>query len=526
MAQKKHIDLTEEQRKFIDKALSGKNIMLDGAAESGKRTAVKELCAQIPGKHRVLYFTNSRFFKNEVEADIKNSNVSVEYYNGFAFRELRKVGIYGEPEDLVKMFAKVNPNIKGYDYLIIAEFEDLTQEASKMLEVIKYRNPNIKIIAYGDVTHKVFEPGVFNARDFMTEFLDKYENVEFKNCYAVSEFDKEPKDIDLDDSDDEEMTIDLGHDDNGQEEKSGQKENRNPKKATSSMIHETKFAVIDTEINRKDEVMSIGLVIADSESFEIVEEKYFILEPEHSVGGEYSKALRINEFVNVRNYKRAEAIKKIQSCLKGYDIKSVFAYNATTDYLRLPELSDYDWYDIMKMAAYKQYNPAITEQDECHAGGRLKKNFGVADMILRLSGEKWTETHNALYDAKDELKVMVLLNRSVNDYVEAKIGDAGSDDEAYWQNLDIADMEVDSLTAAEAGRMLGLDGKGVHDLIKRGEIMGYKRGRNYIVNEASVKEYIAKREAKENFRYKTTLSSIGLAISFALLYLLYMYAGL
>lgn len=528
MAQKKSIALAEEQRKFIDKALSGKNFMLDGAEGSGKRTAIKELCAQIPSKNRVLYFTNSRFFKNEVESGIKNSNVSVEYYSGFAFRELRKVGIYGEPEDLVEMFAKVSPIIKGYDYLIIAEFEDLSKEASKMLEVIKSHNPNIKIIAYGDVTHKVFEEGVFNARDFMEGFLDKYEKFEFRNCYLVSDFDRHQDDGNendtSDESDDNELTIDL--EDKDEDSKSEHKRKKADSKKSSSRINETKFAVIDTEINKKDEVMSIGLVVADVESFEIVEEKYFILEPEHSVGGEYSKALRINEFVNVRNYKRAEAIKKIQSCLKGYGIRSVFAYNATADYLRLPELNDYDWYDIMLIAAYKQNNPAITEQDECHESGRLRRNFGVADMIYRLSGEKCTETHNALYDAKDELKVMVLLNRSVNDYVEAILRDAGTGDDAYWQDLEISDMEPDSLTAAEAAKMLGTDAKGVQDLIKSGEITGYKRGRHIIVNERSVKEYIARQEAKEDFRYKTTLSSICLAISFALLYLLHMYIGL
>ena len=42
-----------------------------------------------------------------------------------------------------------------------------------------------------------------------------------------------------------------------------------------------RFAVIDTETNWRDEVMSIGVVVADSASKEKIDAKYYIIEPEY-----------------------------------------------------------------------------------------------------------------------------------------------------------------------------------------------------------------------------------------------------
>ena len=526
MAEKKSIALAEEQRKFIDKALAGKNIMLDGAEGSGKRTAVKEFCAQIPTKSKALYFTNSRFAKNEVESTIKKGNVSVEYYSGFAFRELRKIGIYGETEALIEMFTKVKPAIKGYDYLIVGEFEDLTLEASQMLEIIKNKNPNIKIIAYGDVSHMVSEPGMFNARVFMDGFLDKYEKIDFKNCYVISSYDKDLKELNEEDYESSPPGEESFEEQDTTEEPKEKRKRRALGKGSRDDFQdntpETKIAVIDTEINRKDEVMSIGVVIADAVTFEPKEEKYFILEPEHTVGGEYSKCLRINEYVNVSNYTRRDAINTIRALFKENGVRSVFAYNATSEYERLAELSSYNWFDIMQVAAFKQYNHSITDDDECHESGRLKRGFDVASMINRLSeDDSCSVTNNAVYDARNELKVMKLLNRPIGDYVFTRVSHSDVDDDIDWQDIGGADLHIgeDALTAAEVEQLLGVSRGTVYNLIKRGEIFGYKRGNRYIISEISVKEYLERQEAAEEFRYKTTVMSILLAIFFALIYL-------
>ena len=55
-----------------------------------------------------------------------------------------------------------------------------------------------------------------------------------------------------------------------------------------------KFAVIDTETNWNDEVMSIGVVVADSETKEKMDSLYYIIDPEYKVGGMYSNELRLD----------------------------------------------------------------------------------------------------------------------------------------------------------------------------------------------------------------------------------------
>ena len=46
------------------------------------------------------------------------------------------------------------------------------------------------------------------------------------------------------------------------------------------MSRSSHFAVIDTETNWHDEVMSIGIVIADSVNFKPIGAKYYLLDPE------------------------------------------------------------------------------------------------------------------------------------------------------------------------------------------------------------------------------------------------------
>lgn len=55
-----------------------------------------------------------------------------------------------------------------------------------------------------------------------------------------------------------------------------------------------KFAVIDTETTWSDAVMSIGVVVADSETFDLVDKQYYILTPFKNHGGMYTHALYVN----------------------------------------------------------------------------------------------------------------------------------------------------------------------------------------------------------------------------------------
>lgn len=178
------------------------------------------------------------------------------------------------------------------------------------------------------------------------------------------------------------------------------------------------FAVIDTETNWADQVMSIGTVIADAATFEPVEASYHVLPIECEIGGMYCDTLFLETPVPPILCTRAEAIDDLRTQFRQHGAHSIFAYNACFDCNHLPELRDFDWYDIMRLAAYRQYNPKIPAHADCCSTGRLKRGYGVEAMLRLLSGKStYQESHNALFDAMDELKIMQLLKHKVNDYI-------------------------------------------------------------------------------------------------------------
>ena len=178
------------------------------------------------------------------------------------------------------------------------------------------------------------------------------------------------------------------------------------------------FAVIDTETNWADQVMSIGCCIADSETFGVIEAKYYILPVECQIGGMYESALFIETPVQPVLCTRAQAMEDLRKWFKAHGVSAIFAYNACFDRNHLPELRDFDWYDIMRLAAYRQHNPKIPADADLCSTGRLKRGYGVEPMLRLLSGQAaYCESHNAIHDALDELQIMVLLGYGLEEYI-------------------------------------------------------------------------------------------------------------
>lgn len=179
-----------------------------------------------------------------------------------------------------------------------------------------------------------------------------------------------------------------------------------------------RFAVIDTETNWADQVMSIGTVIANTDSFEAVDAKYHILPLECQIGGMYESTLYIETPVQPILCTRKEAIADLRSWFCQHGIRAIFAYNACFDRNHLPELRDFDWYDIMRLAAYRQHNPKIPANTDCFSTGRMKRGYGVEAMLRLLSGKlTYEESHNAFQDALDELQIIRLLGHGLQDYL-------------------------------------------------------------------------------------------------------------
>ena len=178
-----------------------------------------------------------------------------------------------------------------------------------------------------------------------------------------------------------------------------------------------RFAVIDTETNWADQVMSIGTVIADADTFETVEACYHVLPEECRIGGMYEHALWIDTAPEPILCARSEALADLRMRFLRHGVADIFAYNACFDRNHLPELRDFDWFDIMRLAAYRQTNPKIPGSADCYATGRLKRGYGVEAMLRLLSGDStYRESHNAYFDAVEELTIMALLGHPLGAY--------------------------------------------------------------------------------------------------------------
>lgn len=176
-----------------------------------------------------------------------------------------------------------------------------------------------------------------------------------------------------------------------------------------------RFAVIDTETNWDKDVMSVGIVIAEDGQFEAIDNKYIIFDEAARIEGIYSYAMLIKG-QKPELLKIDKAIESIKSFLDTHGVKKLFAYNASFDARCLPELSDYSWHDILKLAAYKQYNSAIPANAQCSGTGRLKSGYKVEDIMCMFGEDDYRELHNALTDAVDELRIMSYLNHPIRMY--------------------------------------------------------------------------------------------------------------
>lgn len=163
--------------------------------------------------------------------------------------------------------------------------------------------------------------------------------------------------------------------------------------------------------------MRIGTIISDADTFELIAAKYDILPIECEIGGMFYDTLFLETSEKAILCTRAEAMADLRAWFQQHGVHSIFAYNACFNRNHLPELRDFNWYDIMHLAAYRQLNPKIPANADCCSTDRLKRGYGVEPMLRLLSGNRtYHESHNAFFGAIDELEIMCLLQHRIDKY--------------------------------------------------------------------------------------------------------------
>ena len=93
-----------------------------------------------------------------------------------------KVGV----SDLIQSFIKTRLDVKAYDVLIIDEYQDIELELAELLKIVKDANPEMQIIAVGDMQQKIYDKTTLNVSEFINEFLGDYVLLEFTQCFRLS----------------------------------------------------------------------------------------------------------------------------------------------------------------------------------------------------------------------------------------------------------------------------------------------------------------------------------------------------
>lgn len=130
--------------------------------------------------------TLNKLLKLDAKSKIKKKNVMVTNYHGFAYASLIRCGIEVGISDLIQTFIRKIPSIEKYDVLIIDEYQDIDQELADLLRLIRERNPDMQIIAVGDMEQKIYDKTTLNVETFMKEFLEEHLRLKFTQCFRLS----------------------------------------------------------------------------------------------------------------------------------------------------------------------------------------------------------------------------------------------------------------------------------------------------------------------------------------------------
>lgn len=200
-------------------------------------------------------------------------------------------------------------------------------------------------------------------------------------------------------------------------------------------------AVIDVETTWRDEVMSIGAVIVDTQDkYRILEIAYWLVTPfcyqpamfsraiDLSMVKErsffYKKGNRVLDSVTEKEDSFEKCIAGLQALLDCHDVSSCFAYNGHFDKRHLLDIDGVAWFDLVVPFTSYDLNPYISSQKippenlgVGKAGLRLVKEYSFFNIMRYIPGcKRYYETHNGCVDAFEEAMAMQMMKLPRDEY--------------------------------------------------------------------------------------------------------------
>ena len=178
--------LSDEQHYFVNKVLEGKNVLVDACIGSGKTTAIQCACDALPQTKNILYLTYNKLLKCDARSKILNKNVLVTNYHGFAWTMLKNQNISVSANTAVLKFNQIKPPIPKYDVMIIDEYQDIETDLAELILYIRRMNPDMQIVAVGDMHQKIYDKTTLDVYPFITKFLRDHIKLEFTKCFRLN----------------------------------------------------------------------------------------------------------------------------------------------------------------------------------------------------------------------------------------------------------------------------------------------------------------------------------------------------
>lgn len=190
-----NVIFTAEQQFFIDRALAGKNILVDACIGSGKTTAIQKACSLLSPK-RVLYLTYNRRLYDDACKKIFDDNTTIATFHRFAAQccaanEITSTSMMA----VCREFMTDVTHIPKYDVVIVDEYQDLREDTAGVLNSIcrlsysEYDGFVPQFLIVGDMQQKIYDTSNFNVEEFIQYLfgiIGNDEYMKFTQCFRLA----------------------------------------------------------------------------------------------------------------------------------------------------------------------------------------------------------------------------------------------------------------------------------------------------------------------------------------------------